>query len=289
MLVQGVHTEGFVEGEDEREDDGDVSREVEELAQGLDQEEEDTEAEGEAQAEAEFGGEDEGEDAEDEVQDVGLAEGLVQEEDEGEEEVEGEVQVEGEAEEDDESEGVAKVEVKVKGEEEKLIEEEEEVHVERQVGAEVGAEDGVIDENSIHLEEKIGQGSSGVVCKGQLNGKCVAVKYFGEEVTLDERPHVRCCRLLVKIAILESDSPLPLSLQVAQFKRECINLKRLNHEQLLKFYGYGITSEHRGFIVTDLFRGSLRDLLANTSIRLDCPAKVDISLQIAEGYIESQK
>lgn len=117
-------------------------------------------------------------------------------------------------------------------------------------------------ESDVKVTRRIGQGSCGEVWEGQLRGsQLVAVKVFFAKNNRDT-----------------------LS---AAFAKECTVLQKLQHPNLLRFYGCGISDSHR-FIATELMSGgSLRDFFRNAHTSNELPPKwhtrFSIALQVASG------
>lgn len=92
----------------------------------------------------------------------------------------------------------------------------------------------IIPGSRIQLTESIGAGNFGEVWQGRLEGHTVdvAIKMLAAR-TVDEGDPVN--------PTLEED-----------FRNECEALQRLEHPNILRFYGYGTAGSGRGFIVTEL-------------------------------------
>lgn len=68
------------------------------------------------------------------------------------------------------------------------------------------------------------------------------------------------------------------------FAKECDALRQVNHPNLLKFYGSGVTQTGERFIVTELISsGSLRRRLHNSTIEMTWRERTSIALQVATG------
>ena len=81
-----------------------------------------------------------------------------------------------------------------------------------------------------------------------------------------------------------ADSGVMDSAASVDFERECAVLQRVQHPNLLSFYGHGVTSDNRNFIVTELMAGgSLASALHDSTVDLPWHVRVSIALQVATG------
>eukprot|EP00040_Diaphanoeca_grandis_P009078 m.47531 g.47531 ORF g.47531 m.47531 type:complete len:551 (+) comp20514_c0_seq1:52-1704(+) len=118
-----------------------------------------------------------------------------------------------------------------------------------------------IEEDDIHIGVEIACGSFGGVHAGMFGGLQVAVK-------------------ILKLPLDEENYP-----DVGKdFERECETLMAIRHAHLLIFYGAGLTSDNRPFMVTEFMpRGSLRNVLADATQELPWPTRHKFALQIAKA------
>jgi len=123
-----------------------------------------------------------------------------------------------------------------------------------------------INEENIRLDKKLAEGSYGAVWEGHCKG-------FGA--------------VAIKVLFAKSfddDGDLCNEQAAEDLRKECAVLERLDHPNLLKFYGFGTTVDGNGFVVTELLgRGSLRDALDDEHTRLDWSTVSTIALHVALG------
>ena len=60
-------------------------------------------------------------------------------------------------------------------------------------------------------------------------------------------------------------------------------MRSIRHPHLLTFYGAGVDSKSRAYLVTELMSGSLRDMLRDTSIELPWFTRLTFASEIAHG------
>eukprot|EP00035_Acanthoeca_spectabilis_P006245 m.122361 g.122361 ORF g.122361 m.122361 type:complete len:1121 (+) comp13417_c0_seq1:122-3484(+) len=123
-----------------------------------------------------------------------------------------------------------------------------------------------ISESQIVLVRRLAEGSYGVVWDGLWADKRVAIK-------------------MLKSTPVDEDGDVLDDGAQEDFERECAALRKLNHPNLLKFYGFGTcTSTGAGFLVTELLDlGSLRSVLLDSNFEISLKSRVSVALQIALG------
>jgi serine/threonine-protein kinase CTR1 len=119
-----------------------------------------------------------------------------------------------------------------------------------------------IEERDVSFGSMLAEGAHGAVWSGQWKGSPVALKVLKNFVDEDGDA----------LSEIEDD-----------FQIECQFLQQLNHPNLLRFFGFGLSS-NGGFIVTELMpMGSLFDVLRKVEIDLSWPDKVSVALSCALG------
>eukprot|EP00037_Helgoeca_nana_P023872 m.248964 g.248964 ORF g.248964 m.248964 type:complete len:1003 (+) comp26476_c1_seq17:3-3011(+) len=124
----------------------------------------------------------------------------------------------------------------------------------------------VIDEADLKMAEVIGTGGMGVVRRALWGHIAVAVKTL--KLPLDFDPLVS-----------------------EEFHREVDFMSSIRHPNVIAFFGAGVYSDNRAFIVTELMaRGSLRSLLDQPEVDLPWSTRVTFARDIAKGmeYLHAQ-
>jgi uncharacterized protein YjbI with pentapeptide repeats len=118
-----------------------------------------------------------------------------------------------------------------------------------------------IAEDDVGIGVVLASGAFGVVHDGTFAGLRVAVKVLKKPLDEELYPDVG-----------------------REFARECETLMSMRHASLLIFYGAGLTSENRPFMVTEFMsRGSLRAVLLDLKHGLGWDVRRKIAVQIARG------
>jgi serine/threonine protein kinase len=115
----------------------------------------------------------------------------------------------------------------------------------------------IIDFNEVALGKQVGLGSYGVVYKGKWKGVDVAVKRFIKQ-QLDER------RLL-------------------EFRAEMAFLSELHHPNIVLFIGACVKRPNLCIVTEFVKHGALRELIADTSLRLPWPRRLKLLRSAAVG------
>ena len=116
-------------------------------------------------------------------------------------------------------------------------------------------------EADIKLGKKLASGGFGEVHAGTYAGLQVAVKVLKTPLDEELYPDIR-----------------------RDFNRECETLMAIRHPSLLVFYGAGLTSENKPFMVTEVMpRGSLKNVLADKLQGLPWTLRRKIALQTAKA------
>lgn len=126
-----------------------------------------------------------------------------------------------------------------------------------------------IDESAIEKQRIVGNGAHGEVWAGTL-------------VTEHSRPRVAIKTLFGGMRDEDGDPIDPNA--DAEFQKEVAALQCVHHPHLLRFFGFGTTSEGNGFLVTELMEGgSLEAALHDTAEEMAWKARISIGLQVAQG------
>jgi serine/threonine protein kinase len=124
-----------------------------------------------------------------------------------------------------------------------------------------------IAESDIKLIRKLGHGAFGEVWESDLQpeGNRVAIK-------------------LMLLSEVDEEGDLVNPRAGEEFRVECAALQRIDSPHLLKFFGFGMTVDGNGFIVTELMAlGSLEDVLHDHNHDLQWRTRLSIALQVALG------
>jgi serine/threonine protein kinase len=121
----------------------------------------------------------------------------------------------------------------------------------------------IIDYNEIRMGAQVGLGSYGVVYRGTWKGVDVAVKQFIKQ-KLDER-------------------------RMLEFRAEMAMLSELHHPNIVLFIGACVKSPNLCIVTEFMTQGSLRDLLANPTVKLTWRQKMRMLRGAALGinYLHS--
>jgi hypothetical protein len=118
-----------------------------------------------------------------------------------------------------------------------------------------------IAEGDVAIGAELAAGAFGVVHDGTFAGLRVAVKVLKKPLDEELYPDVG-----------------------REFARECETLMSLRHASLLIFYGAGLTSETRPFMVTEFMsKGSLKGVLLDLEHELGWPTRRKIAVQVARA------
>eukprot|EP00035_Acanthoeca_spectabilis_P015826 m.317844 g.317844 ORF g.317844 m.317844 type:complete len:1135 (+) comp16442_c0_seq2:26-3430(+) len=123
-------------------------------------------------------------------------------------------------------------------------------------------------ESDVTISRLIGNGSYGAVWEGRL---------------LDQPSNPVAIKILHSVL---DDSGQRLNLHAeTDLAIECESLRQVSHPNLLRFYGFGMTADGKGFIVTELMAGgSLRRVLQDEPmVELPWRLRLSIATQVATG------
>eukprot|EP00036_Acanthoecidae_sp_10tr_P019896 CAMPEP_0206306090 /NCGR_PEP_ID=MMETSP0106_2-20121207/10618_1 /ASSEMBLY_ACC=CAM_ASM_000206 /TAXON_ID=81532 /ORGANISM="Acanthoeca-like sp., Strain 10tr" /LENGTH=1445 /DNA_ID=CAMNT_0053736995 /DNA_START=267 /DNA_END=4604 /DNA_ORIENTATION=- len=116
-----------------------------------------------------------------------------------------------------------------------------------------------IAESDLTIGDVIGEGAYGRVFRGTWGHIAVAIK-------------------VLRHPLDELDPTM-----TDDFRREVKFMRSIRHPHVLTFYGAGVDTQSRAFLVTELMKGSLKTLLRDRAVRLDWSARLTFALDAARG------